>query len=644
MNDFQDRGSVHQVVFRWDGNHGRQGTGMNAVAHSCEADRAEELGRELGPLLWVSGAAAARPSVVRTLSRDGEVLLVRRWPTTDPGGRPSTVSHVLIGAPGTLKVRQCLGLAYRGWGSREKAETVTGKQDMIECAQLDAVALRRLPTMVEQLPTVKHALTHMAAEWLRDPAQRMSLLVEDKQRPGWPDQDAVPLVYLGLFLLFGAWPGHEWTFATYDTADTHPLRLMSVPRWEADAGGPGPLARVMAGKPSGRRFELWAAAELVKHLLAHPEQGAGVPQLVEELPDGASLNWERRRAHLKDILGADRTSGTMPTTRDREPDRAGEPSQTAMTAPQAYQATTYEAPYGTPYTNPDQHQHQHQHRYPHPSHTPTSPPPPHTPPQPLQQPSPQPYQQPLQSPASPNGHDVYALHRDLLDTRHHGDGMRRSLLMARLGEQPDDVLLDELRSGELPPESLQLVLKELGQPDRIDGRHPEMQHALCAEVLQRGLYFAPQGPAAEHTSKMAEAENAAHLFTWAVAPLAQDRRHLPALGEVLHLISLSTHPTAFNWLQKSIIEPANGQVPNLPPELWSQLLRDALSRPDRQSTAPPSPPLPSSPPQLSPLAPESRTWTGRFSDLANEHPGRVIGSALCFCLIGALVTIAWFFS
>lgn len=110
MGDFQDRGSpaahgeqagahgpggggaggsVHQVVFRWDGNQGRQGTGMKAVAHSCPAERAEELGRELGPLLWVSGTAAARQSVVRTLSRDGDVMLVQRWPTTDRGGRPA---------------------------------------------------------------------------------------------------------------------------------------------------------------------------------------------------------------------------------------------------------------------------------------------------------------------------------------------------------------------------------------------------------------------------------------------------------------------------------------------------------------------------------------------------------------------------
>ncbi len=118
--------AVDQIVFRWEGNQGRQGTGMMAVAHSCAAERAEELGRELGPLLWVSGPGAARPSVVRTLSRDGDVMLVQRWPTTDRAGRPSTVSHVLIGAPGTLKTRQCLGLAYGGWSTQASAEQAAG--------------------------------------------------------------------------------------------------------------------------------------------------------------------------------------------------------------------------------------------------------------------------------------------------------------------------------------------------------------------------------------------------------------------------------------------------------------------------------------------------------------------------------------
>ncbi|MDW4907295.1 hypothetical protein RB628_18535 [Streptomyces sp. ADMS] len=53
-------------------------------------------------------------------------------------GRPSTVSHVLVGPPCTLKTRQCLGLAYGGWGARELAERATGSKPMVECSTLDA--------------------------------------------------------------------------------------------------------------------------------------------------------------------------------------------------------------------------------------------------------------------------------------------------------------------------------------------------------------------------------------------------------------------------------------------------------------------------------------------------------------------------
>ncbi|MFD0429711.1 hypothetical protein ACFQ60_24850 [Streptomyces zhihengii] len=97
---------MDQVVFRWGGNQGRQDTGMTAVAHSCPPRRAAELGRELGPLLWVTGTDEPRPSVVRTVSQDGQVMLVQRWPTTDRSGRPSTVSHVLTG-PGRSSAPVC---------------------------------------------------------------------------------------------------------------------------------------------------------------------------------------------------------------------------------------------------------------------------------------------------------------------------------------------------------------------------------------------------------------------------------------------------------------------------------------------------------------------------------------------------------
>ncbi|MET9833126.1 hypothetical protein ABZ078_28370 [Streptomyces sp. NPDC006385] len=674
MNDFQDRGRVHQVVYRWDGNHGRQGTGMNAVAHSCDAERAGELGRELGPLLWVSGAAAARPSVVRTLSRDGDVLLVQRWPTTDRGGRPSTVSHVLVGDRGTLKVRQCLGLAYGGWGSREKAETASGKQDAVECAKLDALALKRLPEMLERLQSVNHALTLTAAEWLRDPAQRISLLMEDRRHPGWPDHGTVPVVYLGLFLLFGHWLDRQWTFATYDGADSRPLRLTSVPRWEPDTGGSGPLARVRGGRPPNPRFELWAASELVRHVLAHPEADAGVPQLVDEFRGGAALDWERRRARLKEILGTDGTppSGTrIPTL--APPPRAAEPARAAVVSepyPESY-PESYPEPYADRHPEPyaesyaedrhpepyaesyaeDRHPEPYADSYP-PSHLSAAPlpPPPTAPPQPHQR-----------LVIDPGGPDTRALHEDLRAYRR-GDVMGQSVLLAELRRQPDELLLDELRSGELPPESLELLLDVLGEPHRVQARSLDLRHVLCAEVLHNGLYFTPHGPGADGRSGADRASRAAHLFGWAVAPLARDERHLRQLQELLYRMSRDPHPTTGNWLRQSIVEPANGQVPDLPPAVWGRLLGNALLRADRPHSTPPAPQAPQS--SQSPQAPPAPRTTPApvVPPPQPESPGHTpepfmsrisgrIGGAGCllaggvaFCVIGTVFVVAWFFS
>ncbi|WP_406196968.1 hypothetical protein OG331_16830 [Streptomyces sp. NBC_01017] len=632
MSDFQDRGPVHQAVFRWDGNHGRQGTGMNAVAHSCEPERAEELGRELGPLLWVSGAAAARPSVVRTVSRDGDVLLVQRWPTTDRGGRPSTVSHVLIGDRGTLRVRECLGLAYPGWRKQERAEQASGRLPEIDSARLDDLAHKRLPEMLERLPEVAHALILTTAELLRDPTQRVSLLLEEETPRDWPDRDAVPLVYLGLFLLFGRWLGQEWTFATCDSVDTHALRLMAVPRWEPDTGGSGPLARVM-GRPHGKpRFEHKAATRLVDYLLAHREAAPGVPQLVGELPDGATLDWERRRDRLWRILGEEREQDRdreARRTRDREPERP--------TTPAAARAIVAPEPYGEPYASPA---------------LATSPPaPPPAPVTPLPPPAPVTPPQPFQPPhthGSPNGHDPHALHvlrRDLREYRR-GDGSRRSILMADLRTRPDEVLLGELRSAELPRDSVELLLNELGRPDRVEVRHLDVRHELCAEVLHRNLYFTPQTANGEHPSRKAMTDLSADLFTWAVAPLARDERYLRDLRELLYRMSRDPHPTTGNWLRQSIIEPANGRVPDLPPVLWSQLLRDAMTRNEgpppapalpRPMTVPPAPQAIPAPAQPAAFTPEPLTAMARISDLMN-NPGCFIGSSLV--VIAVLLGVA----
>ncbi|MGW0288052.1 hypothetical protein ACWDXT_33750 [Streptomyces sp. NPDC003236] len=752
MNGYQDRGTVHQVVFRWDGNHGRQGTGMSAVAHSCPPERAERLGRELGRLLWVPGTAAARPSVVRTVSRDGDVMLVRRWPTTDRGGRPSTVSHVLFGDPRALMTRQCLGLAYRGWGPQEKAEQAKGRQSVIDCAELDDVARRRLPGMLDALPSVEHALILVTAELLRDPAQRVSLLLEEKTPRDWPDADRVPLVYLGLFLIFGSWLRQEWTFATYDTVDTHPLRLMSVPRWEPDTGTSGPLARIMGRRPAEPGLEHWAAARLVEHLLADPDAPAGAPQLVHGLADGAALDWERRRARLQDVLGTERPAARSrrrpesPPARDPEPEPAREPEPVPVREPEpvreppsrdaapprdpapprgpalsrepvpsrepAHQRDAASSPEPAPPRGPEPRTPRTPEAPPQPAHAPqpASPPGsahapeqispprsvhapeqistprsalapeqaspsrlPHTPgPAPVSEfphsPGPHPAPAPGASteygtgghpvlslpdgfdtapaaPAAPpqGAPDTSGLHRELCGHRR-GDTMGHRYLLAELGRRSDEFLLDELRSEQLSPDAVDLVLEELGRPPRLQARHPDTRHALCAEVLKRNLYFAQQSPGGPEAtlSRAATAERAARVFQWAVAPLARDEQYRSDLRELFYRMSRERHATTGNWLWQTFVEPENGQVPDLPPDLWSQLLRDAF----RNAATPTVPPSPGSDTRAvqahhrtPPRSSEGPTGPGgpsagraRLAELTN-NPGCVLGSGVCLMVV-----------
>ncbi|GFH36542.1 hypothetical protein [Streptomyces pacificus] len=327
---------VDQMVFRWGGNRGRQGTGMTAVASSCPAERAEEIGRELGSLLWMTGSDEPRPSVVRTIRPDGEVMLVQRWPTTDAVGRRSTVSHVLVGPGGVLKTRLCLGLAHQGWGGRSQAEQVSGRLGPVPVAGLRNLALPRLSWMEGRLAEVEQALVLVAAAWLRDPGIRVSLLVDGSRPPGWPDRESAPLVHLGLFMLFQNWLPARWTFATHDTVDSHPLLLTCVPRWDPDGGGAGPLARLAAGRGTGAEGpEHDLAARLVAGLLVPSPRDATGPALARLLPRGARLGREQRLALLRDVL-------------EEGPRPAGPPAPGPAAVPRARQGALREPAAGQP--------------------------------------------------------------------------------------------------------------------------------------------------------------------------------------------------------------------------------------------------------------------------------------------------------
>ncbi|GAB7032447.1 hypothetical protein AB0G35_03425 [Streptomyces sp. NPDC021749] len=657
--------SVHQVVFRWDGNQGRQGTGMKAVAYSCPPERAEELGRELGPLLWVSGAAAPRPSVVRTVSRDGEVMLVQRWPTTDRGGRPSTVSHVLIGERGTLKTRQCLGLAYGGWGShRESVEQAVGQLRPVACEDLDALARQSLPEMVERLATVQHSLVLVTAEWLRDPARRISLLTEEKEPP---DRDAAALVYLGLFLLFGSWLGHEWTFATYDTVDSHPLRLMCVPRWEPDTGGPGPLARIMVRTPAQAEFAHKAAHRLVEHLLAHPPNSPGLPQLVDRLPNGATLDWPRRQALLNDVLSADRPPTSAPASTSastRVPPPAQETAAVRGTSPVRARETR-ETPPPAQETRPPLREAPPVRDTPPPvreapPHTAPEPPPaaaaaaaaaaahePPAVPAPAVVPAPpivpgrpaDDARTPTARPV-PSAVEVATVREELRRPLRRNDP-RYDQLKQRLRDLPDEALLDVLRSGGLPPEPLGLLLEELGDARRVRERRPQVQHDLCRVVLDKGLYFEPRGLDTDSMSRLAMARRAAELYLWAVAPLTRDARYLSDLRELLHRMCRDRHPAAGNWLWDSIIVPANGVAPDLPPGLWQQIVRDVHQKTLAPATTTPAAGDRSPAPAPTSAAPDPPAFGSRFNELTSSL-GCVVGTGVGVILV--LLTIVLIFA
>ncbi|MEU8519396.1 hypothetical protein [Streptomyces sp. NPDC048577] len=685
-------GAVHQLVFRWDGNQGgRQDTGMTAVAHSCAPGRAAELGRELGPLLWVSGTAATRPSIVRTVTRDdaghGEVILVRRWPTHDRAGRPSTVSHVLVGGTRTLKTRQCLGLAYKGWGTRESAERASGRLPTLRSAELDDLARRRLLVMGKRLPTVRDALVQVTAAWLRDPAQRVSLLADGEEKPGWPDPEGTPLVYLGLFLLFGSWLGQEWTFATHDTVDTHPLRLMSVPLWEPDAGGAGPLARVSGDRPAPRGdVEQRAAALLVDRLLTHPlGDRPGLPQLTEELRGAATMDWSRRRALLERVLDTERRSASGGTAPHHPGEPGREPGIQPGRSPERATAREPERTTGWVAETEDAARRAQLSLSRHPLERP-----------PVSRPAPRgrapeavrgtvpatgaPGWEPAQSPDLPPARPTTptqaassagagpSLHEEL---RTYRGPARQSVLAARLRQTPDEHLLEALRTPGLPPSAVDLLFAELRQGPRLRARTLPVRHALCTEVLRNHLSLAagPQDPASDsRTAGDDRAERAAELFTWAVAPLAREERHLRDLQELLHRMTHDRRPAASAWLRRCVTEPENGVVPDLPPVLWQQVVRMVVRQGAATAQAGPSaavppggsvspaPVVPSAtvvppafpagtgrdgPASSPPAGPEIHSVGGRLSELATR-PGCVLGTG-AFAVLALIVTIVVLF-
>ncbi|MEV6453301.1 hypothetical protein AB0M75_18615 [Streptomyces anulatus] len=572
MNDALDRreesgpgGRLDQVVFRWDGNQGRSSTGMAAVAHSCSAERAESLRRELGPLLWVPGPGPApRASSVRVSSRAVGTVLLQRWPTLDRGGRPSTACHAVFGDADTLTPLHCLALVGNAWSDLAVAETAAGGLPTLDGARLRATAAKRLRKMFDELPVVKEPLTVVTAEWLRDPSRRLSLLAEKHDLPGWPRWNAAPLLYLGLLSVFGDWFGTEWSYATYDTVDTHPLRLTCVPEWSSQAAGARSLARIRLRPPAEKDIETAAAKEMVEYVLDRPGAAPGVPHLTGELLSGARLPRQERREALRRMLTARHAPAPAPA---REEDRyATEPRQEDRYAREVRENDRYA-------TEPRQEdryarQDRENDRY-----------------------ATEPRQEDRyarQDSQARHDQERRRLQEELL-VHQRVDAAQSARLAARLRDLRDDPLLTLLCADGLPWASRDLVLDELARPERRRSRDEATAHALCTEVLRHNLYFRPGRPEADSPSAPEMRKRAAELFSWAVAPLVRDPHRAPDLRPLFNIVLKDGRGTGMEWLRSILVAPQGGRAPDLPPQLWQQVVADLLAHPVAVTAPGPAP-------------------------------------------------------
>ncbi|MFD4174319.1 hypothetical protein [Streptomyces anulatus] len=579
MNDALDRheesgpgGRLDQVVFRWDGNQGRSSTGMAAVAHSCSAERAESLRRELGPLLWVPGPGPApRASSVRVSSRAVGTVLLQRWPTLDRGGRPSTACHAVFGDANTLTPLHCLGLGGNAWSDRTVAETAAGGLPTLDGARLRATAAERLRKMFDGLPVVKEPLTVVTAEWLRDPSRRLSLLAEEHDLPGWPRRNAAPLLYLGLLSVFGDWFGTEWSYATYDTADTHPLRLTCVPEWSSQAAGARSLARIRLRPPADKDIETAAAKEMVEYVLDRPDAPPGVPHLTGELLSGARLPRQERREALRRMLNARHAPASAQA---REEDRYGQEDRYGHENRQEARYTGEHREEDRYYGRQDRQEDQYARedrendRY-----------------------ATEPRQEDRyarQDRQARHDQERRRLQEELL-VHQRVDAAQSARLAARLRDLRDDPLLTLLCADGLPWASRDLVLNELARPERRRSRDEATAHALCTEVLRHNLYFRPGRPEADSPSVPEMRERAAELFSWAVAPLVRDPHRAPDLGPLFNIVLKDGRETGMEWLRRILVAPPGGRAPDLPPQLWQQVVRDLLAHPVSVTAPVPAP-------------------------------------------------------
>ncbi|URN17354.1 hypothetical protein [Streptomyces sudanensis] len=249
--------SADQIVFRWDTDNLSGTTGFGPVAWSCPPARADAVFRASAPLLRATGEATA-PALLRL--EDGDwVLLVRRVPWRDAGGRAGTLCHALTGPAAVLDPATCLGLHPWSWegGDLPLAE-VRGTLPPVPASALLPAADAGKRLLDGGLARVRRELVGATAELLRHPDAEFTFLD--------PSGRAAHPVLWGLHGLFGGQAARWWTFATHDTVESDRLRFVFVSRWTGEASGSGARRRADPTERCGDRAEA-VAERLVHHHL-----------------------------------------------------------------------------------------------------------------------------------------------------------------------------------------------------------------------------------------------------------------------------------------------------------------------------------------------------------------------------------------
>ncbi|MEU8887494.1 hypothetical protein [Streptomyces sp. NPDC048442] len=300
---------VDQIVFRWDAANRSGNTGFGPVAWSCERTQAQELLRSsVAPLLRGNFQASDGPDasgLVRLKQHgQGNAMLLRRTPHREPGGRPGTLCHALIGPAQVLDPDTCIGLDSWAWaddffGDADWGE-IQGDLPPVPGRALRESALRGYAELVDEVdgtgPDTARSLVAAAAELLRHPKRVQMLLDREGGR-------SACRTLMGLYGIFSGIVPDRWTYATRDTAESTLIRFAFVRRWPGSAAPDTQRTRVDPDEGRGDRAE-----ELAHHLVGHYLARVGRQSRMFEVADALGHAAETNRSAPLDAEHMHRTA------------------------------------------------------------------------------------------------------------------------------------------------------------------------------------------------------------------------------------------------------------------------------------------------------------------------------------------------